>query len=350
MSHEVETLAYVNQVPWHGLGVDLNDLEGPIFGDEFRRLAGLNWELRLDDITTDSGLTVPTHKAVVRVDEDGDLLDDHAMAIVGNAYKIINPAAVFGIPDDLVARGLITYETAGSLMNGRLVFALARLPGTKINRRPEWTARFGESDVVDNFLLWSSRNDGDGCRVAGTTRVRVVCKNTYDAAAGYGFGDRTSIRHRGDVEGRIIEADRIMLGRIKATEEFQRYAQELADTSFSVDAMRTFAGDFLDDLKGSIEAEVDGDEKAIALNDRRLAKRETEIAELVEFFGEGTGNIGTDKADAWNGLTEWLDHQKRRASKAAADQKSREGFFASSIMTGRVMKAKGRALNILRKA
>ena len=38
----VETMAYVGEVPWHGLG---NKVEEGIDLDDFRRNAGLDWEV-----------------------------------------------------------------------------------------------------------------------------------------------------------------------------------------------------------------------------------------------------------------------------------------------------------------
>ena len=40
MAHEVETMAYANQVPWHGLGVPVRDDMTP---NEMLEAASLNW-------------------------------------------------------------------------------------------------------------------------------------------------------------------------------------------------------------------------------------------------------------------------------------------------------------------
>lgn len=349
MAHEVETLAFVNELPWHGLGVDLSGIasERPIFGDEFRSLAGLDWTLRLDPIES-NGVVVPDFRAVVR-ETDGAIF-----SIVGKDYRVINPEQVFGIPDELVAQGLLTYETAGSLCGGRIIFALAKMRETEIARRRAWLDRYGDTwggkDTIENFVLWTSRNDGNGCRTGGTTRVRVVCKNTYDAAFGLGFGDRITVQHKGDVEARIAAADKFLVARIKQTEAFARVAQELADTRISLDGFRSFASDWLDEDKGALAAEpVTSEERDVRLFDRRNETRAKEIESLVAYFTGGTGNVGEDKLDAYNAVTEFLDHTKRRYN-AAKDMVRKEGFFASTLLGGRIMKSKGRALNLLRKA
>ena len=40
MSHQVETMAYAGEVPWHGLGVKVND---DLTVDEMIAAAGLDW-------------------------------------------------------------------------------------------------------------------------------------------------------------------------------------------------------------------------------------------------------------------------------------------------------------------
>ena len=43
MAHMVETMAYAGEVPWHGLGVKVEDGLGV---DEMIKEAGLDWKVR----------------------------------------------------------------------------------------------------------------------------------------------------------------------------------------------------------------------------------------------------------------------------------------------------------------
>lgn len=346
--HEVETLAYVNALPWHGLGVDLNGYEGALLGDAMRAAAGLDWTVSKRPVlyVTADGRSVEdrTHRALVRDS------DERVLGIVGPDYHPIQNADCFTIPDDLVERGLLTYEVAGSLRNGKIVFALAKMGETVIKRRSEWNARYGtEGDAISNYVLWTTRHDGFGGRVAGTTRIRVVCKNTYDAAYAAGFGDRIHVQHRRNAQTRMQQADAFLRARILSEEAFAAAAQELADSRLGIDGFRSVASDFLDEYKGVLAEEPRGtDEKDLALFARQVEKRSNQINELVDFFGAGTGNVGADKLDGYNALTEWLDHQRKRYEKATA--KSRESFFSKTVLGGVNFKAKGRALALLRKA
>ena len=69
MAHEVENMYYVSNeqngrfVPWHGLGVSVE--EAPT-SEEAIRLAGLDWIVKQSPVYTDSGLEIPGYKANVR--------------------------------------------------------------------------------------------------------------------------------------------------------------------------------------------------------------------------------------------------------------------------------------------
>jgi hypothetical protein len=66
------------------------------------------------------------------------------------------------------------YETAGSIRNGALVWALVRLPGE---------LRIANTDdVVKPFILCVNSHDGSVAFRALNTSVRVVCSNTLTLA------------------------------------------------------------------------------------------------------------------------------------------------------------------------
>ena len=44
MSHEVETMAFANEVPWHGLG---NPVSNEMTPEEMMAAAGCDWEVQL---------------------------------------------------------------------------------------------------------------------------------------------------------------------------------------------------------------------------------------------------------------------------------------------------------------
>jgi len=330
MSHEVETMAYVNQVPWHGLGVDLTEMPN-LDAETFLRYAGLNWTVYLESMQAECGLVVPEHFAVVR-----DGADVHGiLGVVGKDYYPLQNSDLFGLPNDLLEAGLVSYECAGSLFNGKQVWALARMADVNVVRK--YTGRL---DTVQQFLLWTARHDGQASTVGGTTRVRVVCANTMDAAMSAGLGDRVAIQHRSQGAKRLQEAHKFFAERIKAAAKFEDEAQALADKPMSVETFRGVASEWVDEIRKNRKVKTKSG----------IAKREQVVEDLVRYFGEGTGNTGETAWDGYNGGTEWLDHQRARYEAAAEDNRQKADAFMQSTLHGENFRKKGKLLALLKKA
>ena len=118
MSACVETMFYVREKPWHGLGVQV--MEAPTSRDALI-LAGLDWQVEQHSVYTAAGDRIPGYKANTRS-------SDHAtLGIVTDRYQVVQNSEAFQFTDDLLGEG-VTYETAGSLQGGRKVWLLARMP------------------------------------------------------------------------------------------------------------------------------------------------------------------------------------------------------------------------------
>ncbi len=282
MSHEVDTMAFVGQLPWWGIGENLKpgDLiqdryssltsgrgEGrylgeagtKVYGADMLRAAGLDWEVELQPIQTESGLIVPGRFAVVRQDTQV------AFDVVGRKYVPVQNAALFALPDILVDEGEVSYETAGSLLEGRTVWALALL-GEKALVRMN-----GAQDTLRQYMLWFAKHDGQGSVVGGLTTTRVVCKNTCDAAAGTRgerLGSRHAVRHTKSASERVAEAHRLMLNIREDAKVVFEQAQDLAKRAMNGPDFRTFAHKWLDEERGEL-AKVEADDVKAAAPKRR---------------------------------------------------------------------------------
>lgn len=173
MSHEVESMAYTNEVPWHGLGTYVKTAPSV---DEMLRIAGLNWTVtktplmaaakQSGDKFSSFTLPVPRHFALVR-SRDHKVLD-----VVGRSYVPIQNREAFAFFKDFVEAGDATMETAGSLRGGRHVWGLANLKdGFTVSGK----------DRVEGYLLVVAPH-GTGSLIVRLTNVRVVCNNTLTLA------------------------------------------------------------------------------------------------------------------------------------------------------------------------
>jgi phage/plasmid-like protein (TIGR03299 family) len=171
MSHEVETMAYANAVPWHGLGARV---DGNISTEEMLIAAGLNWRVEkqpLKIVIDDQIVPVPGRYALVRD------TDKKVMTITGNEWHPMQNAETLGFMRDYVEAGGASLETAGSLHGGKVIWALARL---------NHSFQVTPGDKVNGYLLLTTSHEVGRANIVRTTTVRVVCANTMAIAERHG--------------------------------------------------------------------------------------------------------------------------------------------------------------------
>lgn len=160
MSHEVETMAYAGKLPWHGLGVKV---ENDMTPNQMMKAAGLDWTVSKQPMYVSDGIPVPGKKALLR-DSDNTVLD-----IVGDEWNPLQNQDAFNFFEEFCLAGDMEMHTAGSLKEGRHVWALAKIK--------ESFDILG-SDRTDAFLLLSNPHMFGKCIDIRFTPIRVVCNNT----------------------------------------------------------------------------------------------------------------------------------------------------------------------------
>lgn len=189
MSAEVESMFYTREKPWHGIGVEV--LSAPNSKDAIQ-LAGLDWTVSPRKIYDANGNPIEGFVANTR-DSDNSVL-----GIVSNKYKIVQNSEAFEFTDSLLDEG-ITYETAGSLHNGKTIWLLAKMPETKIL-----------DDKFDPYICFMNTHDGTGSIRVCMTPIRVVCNNTLNLAL-RNAKRAWSTCHMGDISSKLYEA-KVTLG------------------------------------------------------------------------------------------------------------------------------------------
>lgn len=185
MAAEVETMFYVRETPWHGLGVKV--MEAPTSKDALW-LAGLDWNVVQEEIYTENANHVAGFKANIRD------TDKKVLGVVTDRYKVVQNSEAFAFTDALLGEG-VRYETAGSLQGGRRVWLLARLPQEYIIA----------GERISPYLVFSNTHDGSGAVKVAVTPIRVVCNNTLNLALN--TAKRSwSIIHTGNITDKMEEA------------------------------------------------------------------------------------------------------------------------------------------------
>lgn len=185
MAANVETMFYTRTKPWHGLGTMV--MEAPT-SKVALELAGLDWKVIQKELKTADGIPVMGFKANVRD------TDEQVLGVVTDRYQIVQNEEAFAFTDALLGEG-VTYETAGSLQNGRRTWILAKLPQRYII----------SGDEITPYLVFMNSHDGTGAIKAAMTPIRVVCQNTLNLALN--TAKRSwSTNHTGDIKGKMEDA------------------------------------------------------------------------------------------------------------------------------------------------
>ena len=185
MPAHIESMFYVRETPWHGLGtkvMEAPDSEGALIA------AGLNWNVVQEPIFTGENEPIRGYKANIR-DSDRKVL-----GVVTDRYKVIQNHEAFAFTDELLGQG-VRYETAGSLQDGKKVWLLAHMPHEYII----------SGERISPYLLFSNTHDGSGAIKVALTPIRVVCNNTLNLALSTAKRSWSMV-HTGDIRSKMQEA------------------------------------------------------------------------------------------------------------------------------------------------
>lgn len=206
----VETIYKANNI-FNGMGENVSDAKT---SKEVINLAGLNWTVSSQPVYLNSGVEIPNTYANVR-DSDNSVL-----GVVSERYKIVQNSEAFEFVDELLGQG-VTYETAGSLRGGKRTWVLAKMESFNVL-----------DDKVMPYLVFSNTFDKTGAMKVASVPIRVVCENTLSLALKR--AERTfTIRHTGDINGKIEEARKVLNIANTYNTELQTSAEKLVDIKLS---------------------------------------------------------------------------------------------------------------------
>ncbi len=305
MAHEVETMAYFGQRPWHGLGTALDESDLYDWTSASKK-AGLDWTVELVPLVTADTQAQVDHRAVRRTS------DSKVLGVVGPRYAPLQNRDAFGWFTPFLDAREAALHTAGSLRGGSRIWVLA-----KLNRDPLVIA---QGDEVEKFILLSHGHDGSLAVRCGFTPVRVVCANTLAMAHGSDASKLIRVRHTEDVLENLANIREVM---DLANAEFEATAEQyrlLARKSINQADLRRYVKKVFkveDDQEGST----------------RMKNIMEEIVRLTE---AGRGNdlpsIRGTLWTAYNGVSEYLTYNRGRNP----DNRLNSLWFGDSANTNRL--------------
>lgn len=277
MAANVESMFYVREMPWHGLGVRVN--EAPA-SREALALAGLDWKVVQEPIYTETKDLIEGYKANVR-DSDKKVL-----GVVTDRYKVIQNEEAFAFTDALLGEG-VRYETAGSLQGGRKVWMLARMPREYIM----------SGERISPYLVFSNTHDGTGAIKVALTPIRVVCNNTLNLALNNAKRSWSMV-HTGDIKGKMQEAKDTLFMADKYMETLGKEFEELRKKELSDKQVMEYIEILLPIENGSTPQQV------------RNMKRLQEDMKMRYFDAPDLQGVGNNAYRFINAVSDFATHAK----------------------------------------
>jgi phage/plasmid-like protein (TIGR03299 family) len=279
------------EVPWHGIGAVL---DGVLTSDEAIKEARLTWTVEQTPVYAANNWVQPIPGFLANVRSD----TNEILGIVSERYHIAQNKDVFSFADEIIGNGKIpcTYETAGSLFNGRKVFILVNMPKGRI-----------VGDEYKPYLALSNAHDGSACLEIFLTGIRIVCNNTLTAALN-SAKRKISIRHLSLMEQRKDEAIKTMGAASKYFHDLEAFASELAGKKVNI-------GKVLDRL-----FPVSKDMS------KRQLKSNKETKELIKSLQKKKDDLQNFKGTAWGAYNAIADYRSN------AEPKRRTPTFADNRM------------------
>jgi phage/plasmid-like protein (TIGR03299 family) len=290
MAHLLEKMAYVGEVPWHGLGNQLSANQ-PI--EVWAQQAGMDWNIRESPVsfmTNDADslssiASFPENKVLFRSDNLAPL------SVVSQRFQVVQPREILEFYRDLTEVSGFELETAGVLKGGRKIWALARTGQSSTLKG---------NDVSNGYVLLATACDGTLATTAQFTSIRVVCNNTLAVALNASNG-AVKVRHSTSFDAQGVKRQ---LGiSVSTWNSFMYQMKGLSERKVKThEAMNYLLRVFSDETKtGSGNA-----------SDRTMAK----VMSLFDGHGRGA-ELVSSKGTAFgllNSVTEFFDHERRARS------------------------------------
>ena len=283
MAHEIETMAFYQETPWHGLGTAL-EADDLYDWPKTCEKAGLAWDVELVPLVTADFQAKVENQAVRRK------TDQRILGVVGSRFCPLQNKEAFGWFEPFLAAKEAALHTAGSLRNGSRIWVLA-----KLNRDPMVIV---QGDEVEKFILLSHGHDGSLAVRVGFSPVRVVCQNTLSMAHNSQASKLIRVKHTRDVLVNLANIREVM---DLANAEFEASAEQyrlLARKSINQADLRMYVKKVF---------KVEGDQEGST----RLKNIMEQIVGLAE---AGRGNtlpsVSGTFWTAYNGISEWLSYQR----------------------------------------
>jgi phage/plasmid-like protein (TIGR03299 family) len=353
MSHYFESGYVMHQPAWHGLADVYEDY--PENWNVARKRAGLEWDpiaepifaRRLTDPEMASGITAILENTPPAERSDALLglfngalqacegfqrtyrSDDYSATLgtMGRRYTPITHGEYGEIFDAILQVPNVKYETAGSVMGGKITWALALLDEPVTLGQALTAGGIRDNSLTLPYMLLTAHHDGEGGVRLQDTTVRVVCANTVRRAEVEADAKGTvfTFKHTEHWRDRIEEARAAVTGVRDNFAAYVEWAQEMLGIPITGKQREQFVTTFIPMEPGITDRAAHNVEEA-----RRVVRGilDSTTTDAIRDTGFGLVQAGV----------EYLDHYRRT--------RDAESLFKRSIL--RPYDAKTKTIQMVR--
>ena len=239
---------------------------------------GLNWTVREETITTESGIIVPKSKAIVREDTNT------VLSVHGDGYFPYQNHQMVELLDKVSQQVGLPIHKGGYFGNGEKVYLQLKSNDLKLG-----------NDRVEGFITGVNSFDGTTSLAFGPSNITISCQNTFFAA----FRNlNAKVRHTKNMEMRIDDICRGLEGVLEEEKEMFEDIKKLSETK-----MTKKQEDWVTRTLFNIMIDVDmNDEKSVSTVTRNRLSR---------FYIDLNGELKEKGDNLWglfSGVTKYTTH------------------------------------------
>jgi len=239
---------------------------------------GLNWTVREETITTESGIIVPKSKAIVREDTNT------VLSVHGDGYFPYQNHQMVELLDKVSQQVGLPIHKGGYFGNGEKVYLQLKSNDLRLG-----------NDRVEGFITGVNSFDGTTSLAFGPSNITISCQNTFFAA----FRNlNAKVRHTKNMEMRIDDICRGLEGVLEEEKIMFEDIKKLSETK-----MTKKQEDWVTRTLFNIMKDVDmNDEKSVSTVTRNRLSR---------FYIDLNGELKEKGDNLWglfSGVTKYTTH------------------------------------------
>ena len=242
----------------------------------------LNWTVREESLTTQSGIIIPKQKAIVREDTN------KVLSIHGEGYYPYQNHQLIELLDKVSQQSGLEIHRGGSFGDGQKVFIQLKSNDLKLG-----------DDKIEGYITGINSFDGTTSLAFGPSNITISCQNTFFGA--FRSMD-TKVRH---TKNMVMRVDDICKGLEKVVEEETKMFEDIK--MLSETRMTKESEDWVTRTLFNIMRDVDmNDEDSISSVTRnKLSRFEIDLNGELKEKGDSLWGL-------FSGVTKWTTHSMNK--------------------------------------